>query len=59
MAVGLVVLTAIGTFLLLPLLVVVALGAAWLVGSLLLGWAGIEALAAFERWLEQDRRFQR
>jgi uncharacterized protein (DUF2062 family) len=59
MAVGLVVLTAIGTFLLLPLLVVVAFGAAWLVGSLLLGWAGIEALAAFERWLEQDRRFQR
>lgn len=59
MAVGLVVLTAIGTFVLLPLLVVVAFGAAWLVGSLLLGWAGIEALAAFERWLEQDRRFQR
>jgi hypothetical protein len=35
----------------------VALG--WVVALLLLGWAGIEALAALERWFENDPRFHR
>jgi hypothetical protein len=30
-----------------------------IVVTLLLGWAGIEALAAFERWMDRDPRFQR
>jgi hypothetical protein len=33
--------------------------AAAIVATLLLGWAGIEALAAFERWMDHDPRFQR
>ena len=32
---------------------------AWLVACLLLAWLGIEAMAAVERWFENDSRFQR
>jgi hypothetical protein len=31
----------------------------WLAISLVLAWLGIEAMAALERWLENDPRFQR
>jgi hypothetical protein len=42
-----------------PLLIGLAAVAAWLVASLVLAWIGIEALAALERWFENDSRFQR
>ncbi|MFM7269832.1 MAG: glypican [Cyanobium sp.] len=32
---------------------------AWILGLLLMIWGGIEVLAALERWLERDPRFQR
>lgn len=44
---------------LVPLLVGAGFFLAFLIGSLLFGWAGIEALAAFERWIENDSRFKR
>jgi len=48
-----------GTLLLLVVPMAFGLGLVlvWLVAALLLGWAGIEALAALERWMENDRRF--
>lgn len=59
MAVGAVVLIGLTTLALIPLLVGLGLLAAWLVAALLLGWAGLEGLAALERWIENDPRFQR
>lgn len=59
MAVGAAVLIGASTLVLVPLLVGLVMLAAWLVITLLLGWAGIEAMAAFERWLESAPRFQR
>jgi hypothetical protein len=44
---------------LLPLLVGVGALLLWLTVALILGWAGIELLAALERWFENDPRFQR
>ena len=32
---------------------------AWLMALALLSWAGIEGMAALERWFENDPRFQR
>ncbi len=58
-AVGAVVLIGLTTLALIPLLVGLGLLAAWLVAALLLGWAGLEGLAALERWIENDQRFQR
>lgn len=49
----------IATLALLPLVAVGALLVGWVVVSLLLAWAGIEGMAALERWLERDPRFQR
>ncbi|MDM7954287.1 MAG: glypican [Cyanobium sp. CZS 25K] len=59
MAVGAVVLIGLTTLALVPLLLGLGLLAAWLVAALLLGWAGVEGLAALERWMESDQRFQR
>jgi hypothetical protein len=47
------------TFALVPLLLAVGVVAAWVLALLLLAWAGIEGLAALERWFETDSRFQR
>ena len=47
------------TLALVPLLLSVAVVGAWLLALLLFGWAGIEGLAALERWFESDSRFQR
>jgi hypothetical protein len=58
-ALGSIVLTGIAVVTLVPLVVVVGGMAVALVATLLLGWAGIEALAAFERWMDHDPRFQR
>jgi hypothetical protein len=42
-----------------PLVLGVGALLVWLALALILGWAGIELLAALERWLENDPRFQR
>jgi hypothetical protein len=57
--VGALVLAGVLVLALAPMLIGLAAVAAWLVASLLLAWLGIEALAALERWLETDSRFQR
>jgi len=44
---------------LVPLVLGVGALVVWLALALILGWAGIELLAALERWLENDPRFQR
>ncbi|MCP9801676.1 glypican [Synechococcus sp. RedBA-s] len=52
----------VGTFFtltLVPLLVAAGFLAALLIGGVVCAWAGVEALAALERWLERDSRFQR
>ena len=59
MAVGVVVVIGFTTFALVPLLWAVGVVAAWVLALLLLAWAGIEGLAALERWFETDSRFQR
>lgn len=58
-AVGSVVLVAVAAFAFVPLLLGALLVAGWILALLLLGWAGLEALAAVERWLETDPRFHR
>ncbi|MEI7665139.1 MAG: glypican [Synechococcaceae cyanobacterium ELA263] len=58
-AVGAVVVIGFTTLALVPLLLSVAVVGAWLLALLLFGWAGIEGLAALERWFESDSRFQR
>lgn len=58
-AVGCIVLTSLAALTLIPLLVLLGGLVLWIVASLLLGWAGIEALAACERWMERHPRFQR
>ena len=42
-----------------PLLVAGGLLLALVAGAIVFGWAGIEALAAMERWIEDDPRFRR
>ena len=59
MAVGAVVVIGFTTLAMVPLLLGLGLLAAWLVAAFLLGWAGLEGLAAIERWIESDQRFQR
>jgi hypothetical protein len=52
----------VGTFFtltLVPVLIAAGFIVALLVGALACAWAGVEALAALERWLERDSRFQR
>jgi hypothetical protein len=46
------------TFALVPVLVGLGLLTALVLGAVLLGWAGLEALAALERWIERDPRFK-
>ncbi|MFM7464802.1 MAG: glypican [Cyanobium sp.] len=58
-AIGAIVLSGIAVLTLVPLTIIVGGMAVALVSTLLLGWAGIEALAAVERWMDQDPRFQR
>ncbi len=47
------------TLAMVPVLIVSAVVLALLIGALACGWAGIEALAALERWIESDARFHR
>jgi hypothetical protein len=57
--VGALVITFAVSLALVPLVIGVGALVVWLVLALILGWAGIELLAALERWLENDPRFQR
>ena len=57
--VGALVLASLSVLALAPLLIGLVAVVAWLVVSLVLAWLGIEAMAALERWFENDRRFQR
>jgi len=57
--VGALVITLAVSLALVPLVVGVGALVVWLVLALILGWVGIELLAALERWLENDPRFQR
>ena len=59
MAVGSTVLIGITTLAMVPVLIGIGLVTSWILAVLLLGWAGIEAMAALERWFENDPRFQR
>ena len=58
-AIGAAVLLAISVLVLTPLVIGFGVVIAWLFASLLLAWLGIEAMAALERWLENDSRFLR
>ncbi len=57
--VGALVITLAVSLALVPLVIGVGALLVWLALALILGWAGIELLAALERWLETDPRFQR
>jgi len=58
-AVGAVVVFGVLSLALVPLLLAIGIGFAWVLAALLLGWAGIEVMAALERWFENDPRFHR
>jgi hypothetical protein len=57
--VGAVVVFGVLSLALVPLLLAIGIGFAWVLAALLLGWAGIEVMAALERWFENDPRFHR
>lgn len=57
--VGAVVLGTLTLFAIVPVLFGLGLLACWILAILLVAWGGIEALAALERWMERDSRFQR
>ena len=56
--VGAVVLGITATMAFVPVVIGVSLLAVFVVAALLMGWAGLEALAALERWMERDARFK-
>jgi hypothetical protein len=58
-AIGAAMLLGITVVVLTPVVIGLGVVIAWLVASLLLAWIGIEAMAALERWLENDARFLR
>jgi len=58
-AIGAVVLVIAVSLAIVPLVLALGLFAVLLVLMLLIGWGGIEGMAALERWLENDARFQR
>jgi len=58
-AVGFLLLVSFTVLTLIPLVVILGAVAVGIVATLLLAWAAIEGLAAFERWMEQDPRFLR
>ncbi len=58
-AIGALVVASVVVVTLAPVVLGLAALALWLAISLVLAWLGIEALAALERWMENDSRFQR
>jgi hypothetical protein len=57
--VGALVLVGVFSVALLPMIIGVGVLAVWLVSLVLIAWGGVELMAALERWLENDSRFQR
>lgn len=57
--VGSIVLIGLLSLALVPVLLGAGLLLCFLAGVVLFSWAGIEGLAALERWIESDPRFQR
>jgi NhaP-type Na+/H+ and K+/H+ antiporter len=57
--VGALVITLAVSLALIPFVVGVGALVIWLALAIILGWAGIELMAALERWFENDPRFQR
>ncbi len=57
--VGALVITLALSLALIPLVVGVGALVVWLALAVILSWAGIELMAALERWFENDPRFQR
>jgi len=57
-SVGAVVVIGTLTFALVPVLLGLGLVVALVVGAGLMLWAGLEGLAALERWMERDPRFK-
>jgi ABC-type uncharacterized transport system permease subunit len=58
-AIGALVVAGVVVVTLAPVVLGLAALVLWLAISLVLAWLGIEAMAALERWLENDPRFQR
>jgi len=58
-AIGAMVLVIAVSLAIVPFVLALGLFAVLLVLMLLIGWGGIEGMAALERWLEKDARFQR
>jgi hypothetical protein len=58
-AIGALVVAGVLVITLAPVVLGLAALALWLAISLVLGWLGIETMAALERWFENDPRFQR
>ena len=56
---GALVLLGIVSMVLVPLVFTAGLVVVWVALTLLVAWGGIEVMAAVERWLERDPRFQR
>lgn len=56
---GALVLLGLAGMVLVPLVFTAGLVVVWIALTLLVAWGGIEAMAALERWLERDPRFQR
>lgn len=56
-AIGSILLVSLTVLTLIPLVVILGGIAVGIVGTILLAWAAIEAMAAFERWMERDPRF--
>jgi hypothetical protein len=58
-AIGAALLLGVSVLVLTPVVIGLGVVIAWLFASLLLAWLGIEAMAALERWFENDSRFLR
>lgn len=58
-AIGFPVLMGFAVVALIPLLLLLGSIVFWIGSTVLIGWAGIEVLAACERWIERNPRFQR
>lgn len=58
-AIGALVVAGVVVVTLTPVVLGLAALVLWLAISLVLAWFGIESMAALERWLENDPRFQR
>lgn len=56
--IGALVLISVVTFALVPLMLGLGVVVALVVAALFFAWAGLEGMAALERWMENDPRFR-